>query len=801
MLKERILATTQATCLVLGTLLAGAWLSAQPVLDSIRPRGASPGSAATLVLEGQQLSGLPKLLASAPLTATPLTKAGPDAAGAEESIAFLIEVSSDAAPGIYPLRIETNEGISNAMLFTVDTLPVAQELESLPDSEGEASSNDFPETAQPVSFPVTVEGRLPGADRDVFSFHASEGQSLVIEVSARRLGSAIDSSIELLAHDGAVLARNGDSPGLGLDSRLAFRARYDGEHFVVVRDERYSEQKQNFYRLTLGEYEFADTVFPLGWTRGGKVRAEFSGGNLGQPAVRTVDLDGTPDHADETWIRGVGMGSSLPFLLSDREEEAEVAGGRTLRDGVVMNGRIETPGEVDRYTLAVEPGEQWSFELRSGELPGSSLYGVLTISSGGEVLAVAGKDAGDPNPYVITSTGQTATYPFVNLSIPPRTEHITVSVEDLLGRGGPGHAYRLLGRRQGPHFLLALSEPFLNIPRGGSAIVTVTAERRGYYGPIELYVADAPKDLEVSGGHIPPTSTLGNTLPRFETGVLTLSASSDAATRLLDLEVRGRSVEAGYEHLDRRAPGPGIKVVVGGVKQPPVTAEWLGYGLPVRINPEQPASLEFESPRQLRIVRGGQGLIAKWSYRARRAGVRITDPAATPRNIGSGRLRLRRIGEEPSPESGEFRIFTHERTSSGMVNFNLSTTVTAGGREHVLYSKPLEIEVADGYGLRPAGAPLQLIPGSPTAWRGEIWRDPEFGRTVTVTAVGLPVGVQCEKAQLQGRETSYELSCRAAADADRGDFEVEIRAESVLSDEGTTKYLVEPVQARLSVAD
>ncbi len=801
MLMERIRAITKATCLVLGTLLAGASLSAQPVLNSIRPRGASPGSTARLVLEGRHLSELPKLLASVALTATPLTGTNSDAAGAEESIAFLVEVSPDAAPGVYPLRIETSEGISNAMLFSVDTLPVVQEQESLPDSEGEDSPNDFPETAQPVTIPVTVEGRLQGADRDVFSFQARDGQQLALEVGARRLGSAIDSSIELLAHDGSVLARNGDSPGLGLDSRLAFRARYDGEHFIVIRDERFSEQEQNFYRLTLGEYEFADTVFPLGWTRGGKVRAEFSGGNLREPVVREVDLDGAPDHASETWIHVTGLGSSLPFLLSDSEEEMEAPGGRTLRDGVVMNGRVETDGEVDRYTLAVEPGEKWSFELRSGELPGSSLYGVMTISSGEDVLAVAGKDAGDPNPYVITSTGQTATYPFVNLSIPPETTEISVSVEDLLGRGGPGHSYRLLGRRQGPHFLLTLNEPFLNIPRGGSAVVSVTAERRGYYGPIELYVANAPEDLEVSGGHLPPTSTLGNTLPRFETGVLTLSPNSDAAPRLVNLEVRGRAVEAGHEHLDRRASGPGVKVVVGGVKQPPVTAKWLGYGLPARINPEQPASLEFEAPRRLRIVRGGRGLIAKWSYTARDPGVRITDPAGTPRNIGSGRLRLRRIGEKPSPESGEFRIFTHERTSSGMVNFNLSTTVTAAGREHVIYSKPLEIEVADGYGLRRAGEPLHLAPGSLAAWPGEIWRDPEFGRTVTVTAVGLPGGVQCEKAELSGTETSYELSCRAAADADRGEFDVEIRAESVLSDEGTTKYIVEPVQARLSVAD
>ena len=789
--------TKNRLCRWIGVTCLCAPLAAQPVLEQMQPRGARVGGAVRLVLTGQRLGPAPRLLTEANFAATSMTGTSEAGQMGPSQLEYLLEVPEDARPGIYPLRIETAEGISNVLLFTVGEFPQVAETESLPDPEGEEVANDFLETAQAIQLPSTVEGRLQGPERDVFSFHAKQGQRLVVEVAARRVGSAIDPSIELLDSNGRVLRRNGDSSGLGLDSRLTFHAPEDGEYFVALRDERFSTQDQDFYRLTLGEYSFADSVFPLGWTRGSRIRADFYGGNLSEAVEGEIDLGHVPGTATETWVRVPGTPAYVPFLVSEGEESLESAGAGTLRNGVVMNGRISEDGEVDRYTLAVESGEEWAFALRSGELPGSSLYGVMTIASGDEALAVAGKYAGDPNPYIITTTGQTATFPFVNLAVPPDVSEITVSVEDLLGRGGRSFAYRLVARKQGPDFLLTINEPYLNIPRGGSAILTVTAERRGYYGPIELYVENAPEALEVTGGHIAPTSTLGNTLPRFEIGRLTLTPKLEADLQQVNLVIRGKAVEEGKEHLDRRAAGPGLRVNVKGTDQPAVTAEWLGYDLPARINPEQPADLDFLTPRRLRLVRGAQGLIAKWAYQARQPGVQVTKKVEIPRNTGS--LRLRRMGDPEATETGEFRMFTHERTSLGMVNFNLSATVSAGGREFVIFSKPLEVDVVDGYKLMSPEAPLVLNPGTAEAWMGSIWRDPEFRRTVKVSAVDLPTGVQCQEAEVPSDQTGYELKCESAADVAAGDYEVEIHAESMLSDEGTTRYLVDPVKATLTV--
>ncbi len=67
----------------------------------------------------------------------------------------------------------------------------------------EREPNDSPETAQEISLPGEVRGKMgvPG-DRDLFRFHASAGEELTLAVNAARAGSKLDSRIEVLFADG-----------------------------------------------------------------------------------------------------------------------------------------------------------------------------------------------------------------------------------------------------------------------------------------------------------------------------------------------------------------------------------------------------------------------------------------------------------------------------------------------------------------------------------------------------------------------------------------------------------------------
>jgi hypothetical protein len=78
----------------------------------------------------------------------------------------------------------------------------------------EQEPNDSPAQAQTISLPVTINGHISGgakngggADEDYFRFHARKGESITIDVAAARLGSPLDSVIEVLDAQGNPIPR------------------------------------------------------------------------------------------------------------------------------------------------------------------------------------------------------------------------------------------------------------------------------------------------------------------------------------------------------------------------------------------------------------------------------------------------------------------------------------------------------------------------------------------------------------------------------------------------------------------
>src|SRR6266849_2483689 len=176
---------------------------------------------------------------------------------------FLVEPTADLAVGVYAIRVVTGEGISNGQLFTVGAFPEFTEDESRPGAL--PNTNDTMETAQPLPPPpFTLNGTLRGPERDMFRLNAKAGERRVIEVEARRCGSAVDPLLEILDADGRVIARSEEAPLLGLDARVEVVFPRDGDYYVMVRDSRFSTQAANFYRLKVGSYCDPRDVFALG---------------------------------------------------------------------------------------------------------------------------------------------------------------------------------------------------------------------------------------------------------------------------------------------------------------------------------------------------------------------------------------------------------------------------------------------------------------------------------------------------------------------------------------------------------
>lgn len=155
----------------------------------------------------------------------------------------------DAAPGVQHLSVRRGDLLSNSVPFAVDTLPEILER------EGDLG----PTAAQAVTLPVIVNGRIQAAgDSDMFRFSGRAGNSVVAEIAARRLGSPLDSVLELLDSTGNRLALADDEadPGIGLnthqaDSRLSATLPVTGTYFLRVSDLARKGGAEYGYRLRI----------------------------------------------------------------------------------------------------------------------------------------------------------------------------------------------------------------------------------------------------------------------------------------------------------------------------------------------------------------------------------------------------------------------------------------------------------------------------------------------------------------------------------------------------------------------
>ncbi len=164
-------------------------------------------------------------------------------------VATLTEDGKNKSTGIYSLVARGGDWICNAVPFAVDSLPECLEKEP----------NDTPETAQPVTLPLIVNGRIgrPG-DWDVFRFEGHAGQQIVAEVMARRLDSPLDSVLRLTDAAGRQLAFNDDheDKGTGLnthhaDSWLSATLPAQGVYYLYLGDAQQKGGPEYAYRLRI----------------------------------------------------------------------------------------------------------------------------------------------------------------------------------------------------------------------------------------------------------------------------------------------------------------------------------------------------------------------------------------------------------------------------------------------------------------------------------------------------------------------------------------------------------------------
>ena len=545
-----------------------------PQLTSVLPRAAQRGQTIDITLEGKNINENAEIWFSKEGITAKIKKKSPAArvrfngSGISGNIpnnprlVISFQIAPEAPLGNHQIRLITPNGVSNPQNFIVGDLPEIKEQEP----------NATPAEANMLELPVTVNGVVASIDDvDMFRFKLKKGARLICDINAQRMGSPLDSYIELFDPNGTEVAKSGD--GNGLDSFIDFTTEQEGEYTLYLRDIRYQGGGNYLYRLSIGELPYLQSVFPLGGKRGAANNVNVAGTNLG--SVNTIQLDISPNATLGIQELRVSTPNGLetnpyPFAIGEFNETNETEPNNALAEEnkigtpITVNGKIEKAEDVDRFSIKVEKGTRFVFEVKAREFR-SQLDPLLTIYSHKK------GEAEDSIEEQVLSVNDDAsgTDAIVAFTFPEAGDY-GISVRDLNNAGGADYPYRLTVRPLNPSFRLNVSTDNPRISRGGTLMLTVSAARvDGFNGALRFYSPDLPKGFVVS-----PTILYAG---QNQT-LLTITAPTDAALGLHPFSIVGVGAIGG-NRIEATASPQEILLTV--MEAPPFTLSFADVDLNV----------------------------------------------------------------------------------------------------------------------------------------------------------------------------------------------------------------------------
>jgi len=335
--------------------------------------------------------------------------------------------ASDAEPGIYPLSMRRGELLSNRVPFVLDSLRDTPEREP----------NNAQKEAQKLTLPIIVNGRIQAAgDVDLYSLSGRAGDQIVAEVVARRLGSPLDSVIELTDGAGRRLAINDDhtDKGSGLithqaDSKITFSLPASGTYFIRVADIQRKGGPEYGYRLRVS------------------------------PPQPDFELRITPSEINAN--AGTSVPVAVHALRKDGFSGDIVLGLKNAPEGFTLSGGVVPPGQDQvRLTLNVPP-------VRLAEPISLSLEGRATIQ-GKTILRRAAPAEEMMQAFAYRHLVQ--------------ADSLRLTV---LARGGARIPPRIVG------------DQVVKIPAGGTVRVRVAMPAVRAFEKIELELSEPPEGIEL----------------------------------------------------------------------------------------------------------------------------------------------------------------------------------------------------------------------------------------------------------------------------------------------------------------
>ena len=300
-----------------------------------------------------------------------------------------LPVPSIASDDPLAVALPMGANATNPVRIGVSTLTEVREVES----------NNTVQTAQSVTFPVVVNGRLDKGlrregDEDWYQLKVPAGTVLALEVEGARLGSGVDPVLSVHDEKGNRLASADDARGS--DPVLTWAAPAAGSYRIRVADLHGRSAPSMVYRLRVEPVapDFRISFIPdaVCVPAGGRVpvtvQLERRGGYSGP-----IDLawSGLPAGIRVLGSTNIAAGVNQTALVLEGDSGASGGGLVNLEGIATIDGAIVRHGARSLAETASKNGEQLVIASSQMPLPGVGLAGVpdVVVEAGVERITVA----------------------------------------------------------------------------------------------------------------------------------------------------------------------------------------------------------------------------------------------------------------------------------------------------------------------------------------------------------------------------------------------------------------------------
>ncbi len=543
-----------------------------PTINTQANIGGKPGSTVDLAITGTNL-----LDATGVWTSFGGTTTIPDGQKDAAKLNVKLVIPKEAGIGLHTYRVATKAGLSNVRPFIVDEL-----------NEIAEKDNNKKTAPQVVTAPCVVLGTATSEASDFYRLSVKAGESLTMEVLARRIGSPLDPVMYVYDASGKELPGlyADDTPGLQSDCRVSHTFPTAMDIVIEVRDATFRGGGDFAYRLRIGNFPGAMTTYPLAIQKGQTTNVGFAG-----PLLDGVKPVSTVGDRDFRWIqpkREMGLaGWPVPLSVTPEPQATEQEPNDTQEKAntIAVPGGISAvfgkKNDIDYFKFPAKKGVKYFITALTHEVntPCEVYF---------RVLDVKGLELAKSNPQQAVTR--------VEISAPADGD-LFISCEQTNFLYSPTEVYHLSVKPVSAEVVAIVPFDRVDLPAGGVGAVPITGlvKTNGFNAPVTVELIGVEgvsgKTLLPATANPQPNAPVWlpivckpGTKPGPLVGSLTTTATID-----------GKSVTTTVNLID---------VVKGNLANMPTPPRDITNRFGVAVVPEAPLSAELKFDK-LEVTKGG----------------------------------------------------------------------------------------------------------------------------------------------------------------------------------------------------